>query len=275
MILKDLLARIQQFQSNMALYGREAVIALAVIVFGMILIKWINQRLKHVFKKLPITPAKGATVRNVITVLMSAALITFVAIELGLEPRPVVRLLAILTLVSIGILMVFRPLIPTLPFKIGNTVKAGDLLGKVEATTVLNTRLKTFDGKTVFVPNRKILNDDIINYHFTPTRRFALKVNIKFDQDLMKAKQIIESIMVEDPRVNKTPRPVVYLMSLEKGYMELQGRGWTDNVKAFVVTRELLEKTKLRFDQEGFALAVPQLQVHYSMENTEHPFKEI
>ncbi len=275
MIVEDLLARIQQFQSNMALYGREIVIALAVIVFGMILIKWINQRLKHVFKKLPITPAKGATVRNVITVLMSAALITFVAIELGLEPRPVVRLLAILTLVSIGILMVFRPLIPTLPFKIGNTVKAGDLLGKVEATTVLNTRLKTFDGKTVFVPNRKILNDDIINYHFTPTRRFALKVNIKFDQDLMKAKQIIESIMVEDPRVNKTPRPVVYLMSLEKGYMELQGRGWTDNVKAFVVTRELLEKTKLRFDQEGFALAVPQLQVHYSIENTEHPFKEI
>ena len=275
MIVEDLLARIQQFQSNMALYGREIVIALAVIVFGMILIKWINQRLKHVFKKLPITPAKGATVRNVITVLMSAALITFVAIELGLEPRPVVRLLAILTLVSIGILMVFRPLIPTLPFKIGNTVKAGDLLGKVEATTVLNTRLKTFDGKTVFVPNRKILNEDIINYHFTPTRRFALKVNIKFDQDLMKAKQIIESIMVEDPRVNKTPRPVVYLMSLEKGYMELQGRGWTDNVKAFVVTRELLEKTKLRFDQEGFALAVPQLQVHYSIENTEHPFKEI
>ena len=275
MIVEDLLARIQQFQSNMALYGREIVIALAVIVFGMILIKWINQRLKHVFKKLPITPAKGATVRNVITVLMSAALITFVAIELGLEPRPVVRLLAILTLVSIGILMVFRPLIPTLPFKIGNTVKAGDLLGKVEATTVLNTRLKTFDGKTVFVPNRKILNDDIINYHFTPTRRFALKVNIKFDQDLMKAKQIIESIMVEDPRVNKTPRPVVYLMSLEKGFMELQGRGWTDNVKAFVVTRELLEKTKLRFDQEGFALAVPQLQVHYSMENTSHPLKEI
>jgi small conductance mechanosensitive channel len=91
----------------------------------------------------------------------------------------------------------------------------------------------------------------------------------------MKAKQIIDSIMVEDPRVNKTPRPVVYLMSLEKGYMELQGRGWTDNVKAFVVTRELLEKTKLRFDQEGFALAVPQLQVHYSMENTSHPLKEI
>lgn len=266
--------KIAQIESTLSLYGREVLIAFAVIVLGLILIKWINQGLKRVFKNLPISPAKGATVRNVIIALMSAGLITFVAIELGLEPRPVARLLAILTLAFIGILMVFRPLIPTLPFKVGNTVKVGDLLGKVEATTVLNTRLKTFDGKTVFIPNRKIINDDIINFHFTPTRRFTLKVNIKFDQDLMKAKQIIESIMVEDPRVRVTPRPVVYLMSLEKGYMELQGRGWTDNVKAFVVTRELLEKTKLRFDQERIILALPQMQVHYTSKNMPQVYME-
>ena len=88
MNLESILARIEQIQNNMALYGREMVIAFAAIVFGLILIKWINQRLKRVFIKLPISPAKGATVRNVITVLMSAALITFVAIQLGLEPRP-------------------------------------------------------------------------------------------------------------------------------------------------------------------------------------------
>jgi len=177
------------------------------------------------------------------------------------------RFLIILTLAAIGIIMVFRPLIPTLPFKVGNTIMAGDLLGKVEATTVLNTRLKTFDGKTVFVPNRKILDDIVINYHFTPTRRFELKINILYDQDLMKAKQILETIMVEDPRVNSTPRPIVYLMSLNKGYVELSDRGWADNLKRFVVTRELLEKIKLRFDQEGITLAMPQMQVHYTSKN--------
>ena len=140
-------AKIAQLESTMSLYGRDIVIAFAVIILGLILIKWINQRLKRVFIKLPISPAKGATVRNVITVLMSAALITFVAIQLGLEPRPVVRFLAILSLAAIALLVVFRPLLPTLPFKVGNTVKVGDLLGKVEATTALNTRLKTFDSK--------------------------------------------------------------------------------------------------------------------------------
>ncbi|MBW1752337.1 MAG: hypothetical protein JRJ46_04385, partial [Deltaproteobacteria bacterium] len=93
MNLEGLLARIEQIQNNMAFYGREMVIALAAIVFGLILIKWINQGLKRVFSKLPISSAKGATARNVITVLLGAALITIVAIELGLEPRPVVRFL--------------------------------------------------------------------------------------------------------------------------------------------------------------------------------------
>jgi len=267
-------AKIAQIESSMSLYGREVVIACIIVVLGLILIKWINQGLKKSFRKLPISSAKGATVRNVIIVLMSAALLSFVAIHMGLEPRPVVRLLAILTLASIGILMVFRPLIPSLPFVVGNTVKAGDLLGKVEATTVLNTRLRTFDGTTVFVPNRIILNDVIVNYHFTPTRKIYLKINILYDQDLMKAKQIIETIMVEDPRVNPTPRPVVHVMSLNKGYVELSGRGWTDNLKRFVVTRELLEKTKHRFDQEGIILALPQMQVHYTSKNMPQSYME-
>ena len=79
--------------------------------------------------------------------------------------------------------------------------------------------------------------------------------------------------MVEDPRVLVSPRPVVYLMSLDKGYLELQGRGWADNVKRFAVTRELLEKTKFRLEQEGIALAMPQLQIHYSKENIVDPKK--
>jgi small conductance mechanosensitive channel len=54
--------------------------------------------------------------------------------------------------------------LPTLPFKVGNTIKAADLMGKVEAIRFLNTRLQTFDGKTFFVPNRKILDDIVINY---------------------------------------------------------------------------------------------------------------
>jgi len=258
---------ILEIRDIIAQHGQALVIGIAVIVVGLIAIKFINQGLKKGLNKLPLSPANANIVRHILCVLLLFLLVIIASVNVGMIATRIFELLIVVSMVAVGIIVVFRPLIPSLPFKVGNTVKIGDLLGKVEATTILHTRLRTFDGRTIFIPNRKIINDDVINFNFTPTRRFTLKVNIKSDQDLSKAKQTIEVVMVEDPRVLVSPRPVVYLMSLDKGYLELQGRGWADNLKRFVVTRELLEKTKFRLDQEGIALAMPQLQIHYSKEN--------
>ena len=42
--------------------------------------------------------------------------------------------------------------------------------------------MRTFDGATIYVPNKIILGDTVINYLVTPTRRLDLKINIDFDQ---------------------------------------------------------------------------------------------
>jgi small conductance mechanosensitive channel len=262
--MEDLMARINQLEATMISHGHSIIVALTIIIAGLMLIKWVNRGLKSAFSKTAIAPAKSAMVRNILCVLMFAAMVTFAAIVMGLEALPVIRLLSILAFIAIGMIVAFRPLFPSLPFKVGNTIKAGDLLGKVEATTALNTRLRTFDGATIYVPNKKILGDIVINFQVTPNRRLDLKINILFDQDLMKAKEIIENMMVDDRRVHPTPRPVVHVMSLDKGCIELQGRCWTDNLKRFLLTRELLEKTKLRFDQEGIKMAVPQIIVQHT-----------
>jgi small conductance mechanosensitive channel len=264
MDMENLLARINQLEATMVSYGHTVIVALVIVIAGLILIKWVNRGFKNAFNKMDIAPNKGSMVRNILCVLMFAAMIIFVAIVIGLEALPVIRFLSILAFIAIGMIIAFRPLFPSLPFKVGNTIKAGDLVGKVETTTALNTRLRTFDGATIYVPNRKILGDTVINYQVTPSRRLDLKVNIHFDQDLMKSKEIIEDIMTADRRVHTTPRPIVHVMSLDKGCVELQGRCWTDNLKRFVLNCELLEKTKLRFDQEGIKMAVPQMRVHHS-----------
>jgi small conductance mechanosensitive channel len=106
---------------------------------------------------------------------------------------------------------------------VGQTIKAAGLLGKVEATTFLNTRIRTFDGKIFFVPNRIILNDVVINYHHLPTRRMKIDIPIRYDQGLIKAKQVLEAIMIAGPRVKKMPRPVVWVLDLSNGCIVLGG----------------------------------------------------
>jgi small conductance mechanosensitive channel len=163
----------------------------------------------------------------------------------------------------IGLIIFFRPYIPSLPFKVGQTVKIKDLLGKVEATTFLNTRIRTFDGKVFFVPNKTILNDVVINYWYTPSRRMKIDIPIRYDQDLMKAKQLLESLMIEDPRVLIKPRPSVWVLDLSGGCVLIGGRCWADNLKYWQTRVDLIEKVKLRFDQEGIRISYPHIGVHH------------
>jgi len=87
-------------------------------------------------------------------------------------------------------------------------------------------------------------------------------VGIAYDQDILKAKQIMEGIMIADPRVKTKPRPAVYLLYLTDSCMTLGGRCWVENQKYWVTKCELIEKVKLRFDQEDITIAFPQRDVH-------------
>jgi len=246
----------------MTYHGRDMALALIFLIVGLLIVRWIDKGLRAGLNKLSIKPSQVMTVGNVIYVILVAIVVTAAAVQMGAKPVNMLRLITIITLIITGVMIFLRPFVPSMPFKTGNTVKAGDLLGKVEAISFLNTRLKTFDGKTFFVPNRKILDDIVINYHYTQTRRVKIDVTIRYDQDLLKAKQVFEAVMTEDPRVKEKPGPTVYVLYLKPNGVDIGGRCWVDNKDYWVARCDLHEKTKLRFDQEGIRFAFPQLDLH-------------
>ena len=257
-------ARYREMGEAITLYGEKFLLSLLILVVGLIAIKMLVKLLRWMLGKTSMRPQMASTVSNIFFVILLFIIIAGALEQAGMATIVIRRILIGIGLAAAGVIAVLRPLIPTLPFKVGNTVKFGDLLGKVEATTILNTRIRTFDGKTVFVPNSKVLNDYVINYHFTKTRRIKVDVGIRYDQDLLKAKQVLETIMIEDPRVLLKPaRPTVYVLNMADNCVKLGGRCWVDNVKYWTTRCELIEKTKLRFDQEGITIAFPQLDVHH------------
>lgn len=260
--MDETLSKFQELNELALGYGRELVLALAILVLGLIAAKYLRKYSVVVLNRIIPKPALVATITNVLYVLFIIFLVLFVLVEAGMDPLVIRRLLLMVTLAVVALIIVFRPYIPTLPFKEGNIIKTSDFLGKVEATTFLNTRIKTFDGKTVFIPNRKILDDFVINYHFTPYRRVAIEFGVKYDQDIMKAKQILEALFIEDPRILPTPRPAVSVKGWEQGAVVLWARGWAKNAKYFITKLELMEKVTLRFQNEGIIMAFTRRDLH-------------
>ena len=183
--MPNLFTRLQNLGDFLSQYGTHMALSLAVLIAGMLLVRGIHKGL------LKLMPANrfGVILSNTVYIILLMIVTTAAFTEFGAKPINVLRLLSIITLVALGLIIFLRPLFPSMPFKVGNTIKSGDLLGIVEGITFLNTRMRTFDGKTFFVPNRKIIGDIIINYHLTPTRRVEINVGIQYNQDLLKAKQ--------------------------------------------------------------------------------------
>ena len=265
--MAPLSTRMERFGDLMVNHGPETIISLVVLIVGLLLVKWIIRNLKAVLGKVIKNKTIVSIIGNIVGILLLAIVITSASFGAGLQLEPVISALTVICLIAVGALILFRPFMPTMPFKVGQTVKAGNLLGKIEAMSILNTRLRTFDGKTFFVPNRKILDDVVINYQSYGTRRIKVDVGIRYDQDLMKAKQVLEAIMVADARVKPKPGPVVYVLNLTNNCVELGGRCWVDNAKYWVTKCDLLEKTKLGFDHAGIVIAFPQLDIHHHNNN--------
>jgi small conductance mechanosensitive channel len=182
--------------------------------------------------------------------------------HLGLPYKDLARSLLVMVLISSALYMVLRPFVPTLPFRLGDTILAAGIYGKVEAISFLHTRVRTFDGKVVFVPNGKILKDNVINYHTTPYRRVDLDVTIPYEDDLDRARAVMVEIMQGDERVLEKPAPTVFVLKLGDYGVHLGGRCWVPNLKFWKARCDMLELVKKRFDQEPrVALAFPRQEV--------------
>ena len=260
--MDDQTEKLRVFVDLMIANGPRLFIGLAFLFAGVIVTKWLIKKLNTRLSGFIKQPATLSVVVNTVGVLLYAVVVAGSLIQVGANPARVIALMMFLSVGVIGIVVVFRPLLPNLPFKVGDVVKTGTLLGKVEGTTILNTRLRTFDGKTFFVPNKSILNDVIINYYYTKTRRVKIDVTIGYDQDLLKAKQSLEAVMIGDARVLTKPSPQVYVLNLTLNGIEVGARCWVDNTHFWMTKCDLTEKIKYRFDQEGIEFACSKIDIH-------------
>lgn len=242
--------------------GPDGALAIVILIVGLVLVNVMARVLyKFLLRFIP-KQSTAAIICIIFTLLAAMIIIALASIQAGLSPRPIIRMMIIGSFVVIGIILLIGPLLPTLPFKAGQLVRLGEHVGIVESTTLLNTRLRTFDGKVVYIPNRKILDDMIINYHHTKTRRIAIDIGIGFFENLIKAKQVLEEIMIADPRVLPKPSPGTFVLTIGESTIQLGARCWVANENFWVTKCDLNEKIKLRFDCEGIAFAFNQLDVH-------------
>jgi len=126
--MENQFVKMQNINAIVQTHGPKLIIGLVILILGILLTKWIVKFLKNMLGKFIEKDSTVSIICNSTGIILLAFVITASGVEIGAKPGPMISFLMIVCLVAIGIIIIFRPLMPTLPFKVGNTVKAGNIL---------------------------------------------------------------------------------------------------------------------------------------------------
>lgn len=153
------------------------------------------------------------------------------------------------------------------PFKAGDFVEVAGVAGVIEEINIFTCQLRTGDNKTMYIPNDAIMGSNIINYSVKPTRRVDMVFGIGYDDDLLKAKNLLIDILAADERVLKDPAAKVAVTELADSSVNFAVRPWVKSADYWDVYFDIHEQVKLRFDQAGISIPYPQTDIHLVSQN--------
>jgi len=149
------------------------------------------------------------------------------------------------------------------PFKVGDVVTAGGVTGCVNEVGIFNSIFISPDNQKIIIPNGVITSGSIININANDTRRVDLLVGIGYDDDIKKAKEVLNDIVSSNEKVLKEEGITVAVSELADSSVNFVVRAWVKTPDYWDVKFTLTENVKLRFDEEGISIPYPQQDVHH------------
>jgi small-conductance mechanosensitive channel len=154
-----------------------------------------------------------------------------------------------------GIILAFNR-----PFNINDTVQIENVFGKVKSMEFRYTKITTFDGRNVYIPNADVLTKPVFNYTEDGFFRADFIVGIAYENDLEKAKEIIISCFDDEEEVVKDELHVNFVAEdeLAASTVNIKVFFWvsTDDFRRGTLqTRgRLMKKVKTKLEENGFNL---------------------
>lgn len=147
-----------------------------------------------------------------------------------------------------GLLILLRQ-----PFEVGDVIAVKGLEGVVEAVETRATVLKTFDAQRIIIPNSEIYTTALVVRTAYPVRRSQYEIGIGYGDDIVKATNLILTVLTSIKGVEQAPAPDISTVDLAASWVTLRVRWWVDsrNASIYEVQSEVLTTIKATFDAHG------------------------
>ena len=116
--------------------------------------------------------------------------------------------------------------------KIGNFIKFNNIEGYVTEISTRSATIHLEDGSSVIVPNRKLMENELTNYHYkTDHVRLSLFIRVDYNSDLVLVTETLLISAYSENNVLQIPPPKVIFKGFTDSCLEFEFWFWIDSDK--------------------------------------------
>lgn len=262
---KELKSRLLDFLVDI---GPDIIYALAGLVIGIFAIKIVMRVLKRALRKSGIELSLKSFVESLSIFVLYGLLIFVIGSILGVKAT---SFLAIFGAAGIAIGLALQGSLSNFaggvlilafkPFKVGDLIEVNSNLGEVQKIDILYTRIKTFDGRIITMPNGNVSNSDIDNRTMEPHRRIDLVFKFSFDADIDQLRKIVSEALSAHPKVVRELPVELFLDEVREYDLKFKARCWVNSADYWPTYWEQMEAVKKALDAHGIEIPIPKREI--------------
>jgi small conductance mechanosensitive channel len=250
-------------------FGLNILAAIVILIVGIWIAKLVRRMLGKSLHRKEIDKTLVTFLVNFLYFILLTAVVLAALSQLGIETTSFIAVIGAAGLAiglalqgslanfASGILLIlFRP------FRVDDFVSLADEEGFIEKIHIFTTQIKTFDNRTIVIPNATITSGKIINYTSKDIRRVDLSIGISYGDNIRKALDALTELCRSHPKVLGDPAPYVGVMEYGDSSINLTVRPWCKTGDYWDVFFKINEQMKAALDKNGITIPFPQRDVH-------------
>ncbi len=198
------------------LYVPKLILAILLLVVGLWVINKLVVLIGNAMERGGISKDILPFLQSLVAVMLKLMLLFSVAEVVGIQTTSFVAVLAAAGFAvgmalqgSLGnfasgvMILIFKP------YRVDDVVEIGENIGHITEIQIFNTIMRTFDNKTVVIPNGTAIGDVITNLTTIGYLRVDMNITLPYDVNMDATIKIIEDALKNTPKVLQDPAPVV------------------------------------------------------------------
>ena len=241
------------------------VVAIAVLLIGLRLIKWLIAHIKKTKLSARIDPTVHTFILSVISIGLKLLLVIAAASIMGVSNASIVAVLGsaglAIGLALQGSLANFAGGVMILlirPFLVGDVI---ELKSGESGTVTIISILHTIDNHKLVIPNGTVSNASVSNYSAMQERRLSLDFSVRPDTDAARMSGLLRGIAASHDKVLQDPPPFARLTKLTETAAVYTLRVWCRNADYWDVNYDLLEHAGRALIENGISFPAARMDV--------------